>query len=285
MKRTAITATFATAVLTTGCAALIEARRPRLTRRDVELSTLPPSLEGMTILHLSDLHVSGNNGVLSRFLSRLSDVEADLVVITGDLVDSEAGIEPCTEMLGALRGRYGVYSVMGNHDHFTYPVWSVLLGIFRYHRLLPTRRIVESLESRGIRVLNNESLRLEIGDEVVHLAGIDDIFCRADDLPKAVENIGEDGLKVLLCHSPDVLDDATALGFDLVLAGHTHGGQVRLPFVGALTTHTLKPLRPASGIIRRNTTTMHVSQGLGTTGLPIRFLCPPEATLLRLVRI
>ncbi len=268
-----------------GYARFVEPGRYRLIQRDVRIPGLPAGLDGLTFLHVSDLHVRRYNSGLATFMDELSRLEIDIVAITGDLIGAESGIEACADMFRVLRGRHGVYVVMGNHDHFRYPRWTALMGVFSHRKSVATERIVAAVKSHGFRVLTNESERLEVNGEVVHLVGIDDMFSQADDLPRAMENIDITGTRILLSHSPDIFEDAVSLGFHLVLSGHTHGGQVRLPLFGALTTHTMKPLRPASGMIYGSKTAMHVSQGLGTSGLPIRFLCPPEATVLRLQRV
>ncbi|MEE9324699.1 MAG: metallophosphoesterase [Dehalococcoidia bacterium] len=281
-KRVAFLVLGALAALTLGYATLIEPRYPRLRKITIPLPKLNVGLKDLSILHISDLHMKGREGATVRFVEGLASLYPDIVVLTGDMIGHEAAIEACASLMGKLRARYGIYAVLGNHEHSSYPFWSAILGTFKYRIPIDTQAINVALRGQGIKVLNNESSRIEVGDETIHLVGVDDMFSHADNLAEAMAGVERGGMKILLCHSPDILDEAVAAGFDLVLSGHTHGGQVRLPLVGALTTHTRKPLRPASGILHRGQTVMHVSQGLGTSGLPIRFLCPPEATLLQL---
>ncbi len=257
---------------------LVERRWLLVRRRVVPIRGWDPALDGLCILHLSDLHVGLRPGVSERLLQRALAVPADVTVITGDFLGHPDAAERCAQVLRPLAQQRQVYAIPGNHEHVAYR--SLWPNDFTVSRRVDTPAVLRTLEQSGIHVLVNSRVDVPFQDTHVTLAGIDDMFNNADDLPGTLGGVESFGSLVLLSHSPDVLDHAKTRGVLLVLSGHTHGGQVRIPFYGALATATLTKLERACGIIVRGGATMHISPGLGTTGLPLRLFTRPEMTVL-----
>ncbi|MGQ9790890.1 MAG: metallophosphoesterase [Armatimonadota bacterium] len=262
---------------------LVEPFHPCLRERAVRLPTLPASLDGLTILHLSDLHTR-KMGVLERKVCRLiAQTSADLAVLTGDLVDADSGIAPLLEILSHVKTTQGIYAVWGNSEH-------------KPSRLSHPSRLADALAKAGVQLLNNEVRTIVYRDSTIWLAGVDDPHSEHADLEKVAPSSRRADLHLLLAHSPDVLQHPHSTAFDLILCGHTHCGQIRIPGWGALWSHTRlgrwvgEPLIPPEQIarrLRRSLPQPHVivSPGIATVGTPLlkmRLFCPPEVTVLRL---
>jgi len=264
---------------------LVERRWFRLVRRRLDI--LPAEApRRITLLHLSDLHLVRGDRAEARFLARLP--RADLTVITGDLLGEPDAVEDVARALRPIRGRLGSWFVLGSNDHFV-PRPLNYLAYFRRRRR--ARRgvrgrapeLVARLEADGWRHLGNVRFQADLDGFPVEVVGLDDAHIGRHDLRVAARG-APDRLGIALTHSPDAAPELAALGWDLIVAGHTHGGQVRLPLVGALVTNSHLPRRLASGLFRLGPSVVHVSPGLGTSRYaPFRFLCRPEATLLELV--
>jgi predicted MPP superfamily phosphohydrolase len=273
-----------------GYGVLVERDWYRLRRERVE--ALPPGAPPLTLLHLSDLHLTTADTRRMAFLERLAGEQVDLVVSTGDLLGEPEALEPVLEVMGRFRPRLGAVTVLGSNDYWA-PRFHNPLGYFlgpssRRHRSSgrnPWRELVEGLETRGWTVLSNR--RGQIAD--IELAGLDDPHIRRDDLTVAVPANGQrppPRLRLGVVHSPyrRALDSFERNGYDLLLAGHTHGGQVCLPGVGALVTNCDLPRDRVRGLSRWGSAWLHVSAGLGTSKFaPFRFACRPEASLLTVV--
>jgi predicted MPP superfamily phosphohydrolase len=270
-----------------GYGVLVERDWYRLRRERVE--ALAPGQAPLTVLHLSDLHLTVADGRRLAFLERLAGERVDLVVLTGDMLGEPAALDPVLAVLGRFRPRLGAVAVLGSNDYWA-PRFRNPLGYFlgpssRRHRSSgrnPWRELVAGLETRGWTVLSNRRGRL--GD--VELAGMDDPHIRRDDPEVAVPPNGEVRLRLGVVHSPyrRALDAFERNGYGLLLAGHTHGGQVRLPGVGALVTNCDLPRGQVRGLSRWGSSWLHVSAGLGTSKFaPFRFACRPEASLLTVV--
>jgi predicted MPP superfamily phosphohydrolase len=223
------------------------------------------------------------------FLERLAGERVDLVVLTGDMLGEPGALDPVLDALGRFRPRLGAVAVLGSNDYwaprFRNPLTYFIGPSSRRHRSSgrnPWRELVDGLETRGWTVLSNRRGRL--GD--VELAGMDDPHIRRDDPEVAVPPNGQVRLRLGLVHSPyrRALDAFERNGYGLLLAGHTHGGQVRLPGVGALVTNCDLPRDQVRGLSRWGSSWLHVSAGLGTSKYaPFRFACRPEASLLTVV--
>ncbi|MDP9207258.1 MAG: metallophosphoesterase family protein [Actinomycetota bacterium] len=272
-----------------GYGILVERDWYRLRRERVE--ALAPGQAPLTVLHLSDLHMTAADTRRMAFLERLATEPVDLVVLTGDMLGEPAGLGPVLETLGRFRPRLGAVAVLGSNDYFA-PRFRNPLTYFmgpssrrrRSSPRNPWRELVEGLEARGWTVLANR--RGQLGD--VELAGMDDPHIRRDDPEVLVPANGDASTRLRLgvVHSPyrRALDAFAGNGYDLVLAGHTHGGQVRLPGVGALVTNCDLPRDQVRGLSRWGSSWLHVSAGLGTSKYaPFRFACRPEASLLTVV--
>jgi predicted MPP superfamily phosphohydrolase len=272
-----------------GYGILVERDWYRLRRQRVK--ALAPGQPPLTVLHLSDLHLTVADTKRMRFLEWLAAEPVDLVVLTGDMLGEPEALDPVLATLGRFRPRLGAVAVLGSNDYwaprFRNPLAYFLGPSSRRRRLSgrnPWRELVEGLEARGWTVLRNRRGRL--GD--VELAGMDDPHIRHDDPAVAVPPNGEvpASLRLGVVHSPyrRALDAFAGNGYDLVLAGHTHGGQVRLPGVGALVTNCDLPRDRVRGLSRWSGSWLHVSGGLGTSKYaPFRFACRPEASLLTVV--
>ena len=272
-----------------GYGILVERGWYRLRRQRIE--ALEPGQAPLTVLHLSDLHLTAADDRQIRFLERLAAEPVDLVVVTGDMLGEPEALDPVLATLGRFRPRLGAVAVLGSNDYWA-PRFRNPLGYFlgpssrrrRRSGRNPWRELVQGLEARGWTVLCNHRGRL--GD--VELAGMDDPHIRHDDPAVPVPANGEvpARLRLGVVHSPyrRALDAFAGNGYDLVLAGHTHGGQVRLPGVGALVTNCDLPRDRVRGLSRWGSSWLHVSAGLGTSKYaPFRFACRPEASLLTVV--
>lgn len=254
-----------------GYSVFVERNALALTRLEISYSHLPRSFDGLTILQLSDTHISHWWKIERKMEKIVSSLDADILVLTGDLAVSTKGANLLREFLERVRPGRETFAVYGNSEH---------KGDFGKHRRA-------DLTWNRLRILANEHLTIEKNGERLVIAGIDDPFTKHDDLGKALEEAPKDAFTVLLAHTPDVAGDAAQAGVDLVLSGHTHGGQVRFPIIGALYSHLHKhkPLvqglfegKRLSRIIRMDAGEMrvYVSRGIGISNLPARFLCPPE---------
>jgi predicted MPP superfamily phosphohydrolase len=271
-----------------GYGALVERRSYRLVRRD--LAILPAEgPESLRVLHLSDLHFVGGDERKARFLASLPS--ADVTVVTGDFLAEPEGVAIAVDGVRATRGRLASWFVLGSNDYqVSRPVnWFRYLLPRRLRRsrravIGPWRELVRQLEADGWRDLTNLREEVSLDGLAVELLGLDDAHIRRHDLRVAPRR-APDRFGMAVMHSPDSAPEAVACGYPFVVAGHTHGGQVRLPLVGALVTNSHLPRRLVSGLLRFGDAFVHISPGLGTSKYaPFRFLCPPEATLLELRR-
>lgn len=280
-----------TAVVGAACVAygvLIERRAYRLIRRD--LAILPAGgPEPLRVLHLSDLHFVRRDGRKARFLASLP--KADVTIVTGDFLAEPEAVATAVEAVRATRGRVASWFVLGSNDYFVprpvNPLWYLMPRGSRKPRTAKQGawpELVDGLEADGWRDITNVRHEVELDGLPVELLGLDDAHIRRHDL-RVAPRLAPERFGIAVMHSPDSAPEAVACGYPLVVAGHTHGGQVRLPFVGAIVTNSHLPRRLAAGLLRVGDALVHVSPGLGTSKYaPFRFLCPPEATLLELRR-
>lgn len=264
----------------------VERRWYRLVR--YRLHILPPGSAPLRLLHLSDLHFvrRDRGGKKARFIEGLPD--ADVTVITGDVLGEPEAVEASVGALDAVRGGLASYFVLGSNDYFA-PRPLNYLAYFgarrrRRRRASPGRAsdLVEQLVARGWERIDNRRRRVGLAGLPVELLGLDDAHIGRHDLRVAPRR-EPDAFGLAVMHSPDSSPETAALGYDLIVAGHTHGGQVRMPLVGALVTNSHLPRRLVAGLARMGGAIVHTSPGLGTSKYaPFRFLCRPEATLLEL---
>ncbi len=267
---------------------VIERRAFRLVRRDLAILPAegPPTL---AVLHLSDLHFVRVDRRKSAFLASLP--AADVTVVTGDFLAEPEAVETAIDAVRSTRGRLASWFVLGSNDYFVPRPHNPLRYFVPKHLRKPrsARRgraddLRTMLAADGWRDLTNRREDVELDGLRVELLGLDDAHISRQDLRIAPRRApSRFGFAVM--HSPDSAPEIVACGYRFVVAGHTHGGQVRLPLLGALVTNSHLPRRLVSGLIRMGGSFVHVSPGLGTSKYaPFRFLCPPEATLLELRR-
>ena len=228
----------------------------------IELAGLPAAFDGFTMLHITDLHADMNPGPIERLIELLPGLQYDVCVVTGDYRGDTFGpFEPSMEGLARVRDHLQdpVYAVLGNHD---------------------TIRMVPEIETMGIRMLLNEAVVIERGGQEIHLAGIDDAhYYRADNIEKAASAIPREGVSVLLSHTPEVYRQAAHAGFQVMLSGHTHGGQICLPGSIPISLDSSLPRSMGAGRWQYASMAGYTSVGVGTSIVPVRFNCLPEITL------
>lgn len=232
-----------------------------------EFDHLPEGFCGFRILHLSDLHADALAGFAERLCERLRGLEADLCVLTGDYRFEVYG--PChnvyhnmEKIVRSITARYGIVGILGNHD-------------FAEEAL--------ELERMGVRMLINESLEVKNGRSSLWLIGLDDPhYYGCDDLPGALRGVPEGAFKILLVHTPEMLEEAHQSGISLYLCGHTHGGQICLPLIGPLLVNASCPRKYTRGVWQYKSVKGYTSAGVGSSCVPVRFNCPPEIGLIEL---
>lgn len=248
---------------------------------DLFAPRLPQEFDGYTIIQVSDLHMrqrGRREKLLETLLRELPP--ADLVAVTGDMVHTPDGIAPFLELAKAFDAKDGVYAVFGNSEHKN--------GIRPY-------ALARTLADSGITPLMNSHVLISRGGAQIVLAGVDDPVNDKDSIAKALEHASPGLFTLLLMHSPDPVAEAVLRGVDVVLSGHTHGGQIRLPWYGALYTHSRLGRRMSDGYysrsrlrraigIRPGRTQLYVTRGIGISGLALRFLTRPELSVLTLRR-
>lgn len=284
----------AAAALTAGLtwAGGYEVRAYRLRRARVPV--LPAGQRPLRLLHLSDLHLVPEQRRLRAFVRSLAGLEPDLVVNTGDNLAHPDAVPAVLDAFGPLLDRPGVF-VRGSNDYYAprrkNPARYLLPDSGGRHlgRPLPWADLTDGLTSAGWLDLDNARDRLAVDGRTVDLRGTDDAHLHRDRYPDVAGPLAPDAdLTIGVTHAPyrRVLDGMAADGVPLLLAGHTHGGQLCLPAYGALVTNCDLPRRQASGVSRWGDSWLHVSAGLGTSPYArVRFACPPEATLLTLVAV
>lgn len=250
--------------------------------RELELSfpSLPPEFDGYTILHLSDLHVTKLGKLEKRTMEIIGGREIDACFVTGDVTANPRASDIWRRVCSAIRHRDPIFMVLGNSEH---KPW------------LDTNTLVQALSFEGLVMLINSSATIRRGNAHISLTGVDDAYSRLSDVETAFSGVNPDDFIVFLTHCPSVAPDGIAKGADLVLAGHTHGGQVRFPLIGAIYTHMRSNKKLSDGlytpdrlraILRSDPgqSVLFVSRGVGTSRLHIRFLCRPEIAYITLRR-
>ncbi len=249
----------------------IEPERLVVERVQVPLKNLKSALTGFRIVQLSDLHLHPFTQLelVQEAVDTANNLQPDLIVLTGDYVLQGAeSIFELAPVLGSLNAKYGVFASLGNHDYWT-----------------DVNIVRRGLESARLPVLCNQGLEVGIGNSSIYLAGLDDVWSGQPDLTPTLDNLTREIPIILLAHEPDWVDNSSQDGrVALQLSGHTHGGQVRLPGLGA-------PLLPPfgqkydQGLNRVQNTWVYTSRGVGVIGPPVRFNCPPEVTEITLIGV
>jgi predicted MPP superfamily phosphohydrolase len=260
--------TYAVGLLVCGYGVLVRRRWFVVKEVDVEVAGLDRRLDGFRVVHLSDLHI----GALTprswgeRWIRAANALDADVAVVTGDMVTSGVEFhEDIAAVVSQLRARQGTFVSMGNHDYFG-----------------EGEPLVSLLREGGSRVLRNEGVVVEKDGARLFLSAIDDTWTRRDDMGRALADRPDGVPCVLLAHDPKRFVEAAERGVELVLSGHTHGGQIAMPFLyrWLSLSHLTHPFHV--GLYRRDRSTLYVHPGLGTTGPPIRLGVAPAVVLLKL---
>jgi predicted MPP superfamily phosphohydrolase len=257
---------------------VFEPNRPRVVKVDLPLGRWPERLNGFTVALLSDFHYDPGFSVhpIHAAIGMVNDLHPDLIALAGDFVsmplfdgdDEKAArtAEPCAHLLTQMRSTHGLWAVMGNHDYYTNP-----------------RTVTALLEAEGIHVLANRSSAIETDGARFWLAGVNDVQSQTANLDQTLYGVPKVEATILLAHEPDYADQAARFPIDLQLSGHSHGGQIRIPFMGPLYLPELAR-KYVWGMYRVGNLSLYTNPGLGTVGLPVRLHCPPEITLLTLRR-
>jgi predicted MPP superfamily phosphohydrolase len=260
--------TYAIAFVVSAYGVLVRRRWFHVDEIDIPVAGLNPAFDGYRIAHLSDLHI----GTLTprawgmRWTKAANGRAPDLAVVTGDLVTSGTVFhQDIADVIGSLKAKDGVFVSMGNHDYFG-----------------DGDPLVTLLNSTGARVLRNEGRVLERGGAQLYLAAIDDTWTRRDDIDRALAEKPSGIPTILLAHDPAAFPDATERNVEVTLSGHTHGGQLAIPFFARWLSLSHIAHRFHLGLYTKNRSTLYVHPGLGTTGPPIRIGVAPAVAILRL---
>jgi uncharacterized protein len=245
--------------------------KPVVYRREVTLPQLPPALEGLRIVQLSDLHRSliVQDALIERSIELAMAQNPDIIFVTGDFVTGSAYkaylIEP---LLARLRAPLGVWGVLGNHDHWTTEV----------------ERVIEAVERAGVRLLNNDAVELEWKGAPWWLVGVDDMCSEHADLEQALHGVPSDSFRLLLSHCPDLADEAARYGIPLQLSGHSHGGQIGVWPWSLIRPRCGKKYPWGLHRVPKSDTWVYTNVGIGVVSIPLRVRRPPEVTLMTLHR-
>ncbi len=245
--------------------ALNEANTLSVEKIDIRLARLPKNLDGFRLVHLSDIHHSPFTHLehISRAVKIANDLQPDMFILTGDYVSHESEyIAPVAEVLGTLQSEFGTFACLGNHDHWT-----------------NGEMVTKLLRKADISVLINEGFRFQAKHSSFWLAGVDDYMVGKTDLRSALRGSFPDEMKILLAHNPKTLNRAARAGVDLMLSGHTHGGQIK---IREDDKRILPRRKLKNGLYRRKETQIYITRGIGTVVLPVRYQCPPEISLIEL---
>lgn len=250
--------------------------------RELELSfpNLPPAFDGYTLLHLSDLHLTKLGRLEKRTMEIIGRREVDGCIITGDVTAEPRASDVFRRVCSVIKHRDPIIMVLGNSEH---KPW------------LDSGTLAQALTFDGLQMLVNSSTTLTRGADSIAVVGVDDPYTRRERLDAAFEGVDPTGFVLFLTHAPNITPEAISRGADLILSGHTHGGQVRIPGIGALWTHLRSNRALSDGFytpadlkrianVDAGRSVLFVNRGLGTSRLHIRFLCPPEIVYITLRR-
>lgn len=262
-------------------------RNLELVKLRVHLKRLPSAFDGLKVGQITDIHAGPlvPSGLIREGVDLIMAKRPDLIVLTGDFVSGATKIlwttyggfkerhyNYCMEELGRLKAPLGVFAVLGNHDFWSGPE--------------VTSKVARGLEGIGVRVLRNEAVSLETESQHLYIVGVDDYWESSYSLTKALEGIPEDVCRILLSHNPDVNENIASSNksIDFIISGHTHGGQIVLPFIGAPYLPSPFGQQYRAGLVRDGARQTYVSRGLGLFFVPFRLNCPPDVSVIILNR-
>jgi predicted MPP superfamily phosphohydrolase len=253
-------------VITYGAA--IGKERYEIVQHTVTLPRLSPRLEGLRIVQLTDIHVGNfmKQAKLEWYVRAANELNPDIVALTGDFIGSSPHfIRACGAALEKLDARHGVFACLGNHDHW-----------------VGAQYVTEALQAAGVQVLRNEGRTLSVKGALLNVAGVDDPWRGETDFDRALLMTDPNTPTIMLCHQPDLFPALVRRGVELTLAGHYHGGQVKLQFLGMAVSPAHFVSQFVEGLHVRGSSQLYVSRGIGITGPPVRLNATPEITLLHL---
>ena len=263
------TGAFVAAPFAAGAFGIVTRKKFVVNEVDVKVPSLPKDLANLRLVQLSDIHLSPFylEQDLAHVVGVANDLRADVAIITGDLItDQHDPLDRCLLQLSRLKASSGIWGCMGNHERFADAEdYAELRG-----RML------------GINVLRHKAARLKFGAHAINLVGVDYQSRRSPYLAEVEELVNVGDTNVLLSHNPDVFPAAISKGFDLVLAGHTHGGQINVEILDKNLNLADFSTQYTKGLYTEATSSIYVNSGLGTIGMPVRLGAPPEVTLIRL---
>lgn len=259
--------TFASAYSQKAREALAEANTFQIDTVKIFLEKLPKALNGFRIVQLSDIHHSPftSSEFIKQIVRKANELKPDMFVLTGDYVSHENEyIAPVAEILGELKAEFGTHACLGNHDHWT-----------------NAKLVTTEFRRNGINMLINQGFRFSAKNESFWLCGVDDFGEGLSDIRQSLRGSKFNEMKLLLAHNPAIVRRAAYWNIDLVLSGHTHGGQVKLR---EPRERVLFPNRRrfSSGLHYRGETQIYITRGIGTVVVPMRYQCPPEISVLEL---
>jgi predicted MPP superfamily phosphohydrolase len=241
-----------------------------VSRVTVGIANLPAGFDGLTIAQLSDIHHGPYTGLeyIRRCVEITNNLKPDVIALTGDFTFAgKKHVAPCAEALRELKARVGVYAVLGNHDYY-----------------VGASHVAQALKNAGCNVLIDGLDTLESRGDRLWLVGVDDLYYGSTNPKQLLRDVPREAAKVVLAHNPDFIEEFAARSqpIDLMIAGHTHGGQIRFPLLGAPQISSEYGQRYAMGLNRKDTMQVYTTRGIGTILLPTRFDCPPEIVLFTL---
>jgi predicted MPP superfamily phosphohydrolase len=270
-----------------GVKGFLNSRNLELVKGKVYLKRLPPAFDGLKIGQITDIHAGPlvPSELIKTGVNLIMEEQPDLIVLTGDFVSGATKIlwtayggfkqhhyDYCMQELGRLKAPLGIFAVLGNHDFWSGPEVAA--------------KVARGLERIGVRVLRNQAIPLEREGQYFYIVGVDDYWEGSYSLTRALKGIPEDACRILLSHNPDVNENIESLHkrIDLIISGHTHGGQVVLPFLGAPYLPSPFGQKYRAGLVRDGERQTYVSRGLGLFFAPVRINCPADVSLLMLRR-
>lgn len=239
----------------------------------VNVDGIHKNFDKIKIIHITDLHIKKIGYLERKLIDKINQLMPDILFVTGDFIKNNDGIKHCAEVFRNINAKYGIYGVLGNNDYRKFFIFS-----------LDTDELKKSLTSSGVKLLFNESHTINIDGVNISIFGVEDSIYGTPDISRVADNVSNEHLNILLSHSPSIIKNLDGFRPDLIITGHTHGGQVRFPFIEYLWTPLPinSPRKYSRGLFKTNGTNIYVNQGIGTSLFPMRFLCPPEISVIKL---
>lgn len=255
--------------------AYIEAHSIRLVRYDIVDEDIPESFDNTQIVFISDIHCDKyfTRKDLKELVGRINDLNPDVVILGGDYVSGYRNIDSLLCEIGNLKSKYGVYTVLGNHDHWTRVPHEIQSGFLK----------------AGFHICDNKSYWINNGKDSIKIGGVGDLWSAKQDQEQTIHDVSQDDFCILISHQPDYIEQVDNKYIDLLLSGHTHGGQITFfglwaPLMPGATRRDLKTTSHeyTYGWVEKNGVKLYVTSGIGMGGFPFRFFAPPEIVLFTL---